>query len=259
MGLKERDRLGALSRVEEDGITRKEAARRLQGSYRRAKRLWDRDREVGDAGRVHRLRGRSSNNRPAADAGESERSSCPGSSTGGSARHWRRSCWWRVTGLGWTTRRCRAEGLWAPGGGKRRVHRRRERRSCFGERVQLRTLEGITTIEAANAYLEREFLPDHNARFVGGPNGGLRRPRAGAGGGGPGGGPPVAAIVRWARLRSGSLTLASAPPGPATAGEGTFLLRFRHTARPSGSAVQRLTHCRYKISVYAVPVRFLRV
>lgn len=62
MSVKERLRLESLSRVKRGEIT-VSAASELMGMLRQARRLWKRYRELGDAGLVHRLRGRSSGRR----------------------------------------------------------------------------------------------------------------------------------------------------------------------------------------------------
>ena len=61
MSGKERRRLEALSRVKAGEISLVKAAELLRMSYRQAKRAWSRYQEQGDAGLVHRLRGRASN------------------------------------------------------------------------------------------------------------------------------------------------------------------------------------------------------
>ena len=67
MSLTERDRLAMFRQVEAGQLTLVEAALLLSISYRQTKRLWKRYREVGDAGLVHGLRGRPSNNVGVAD------------------------------------------------------------------------------------------------------------------------------------------------------------------------------------------------
>ena len=141
MSLKERDRLAVFRRVRDDEITLVEASGLLKVSYRQAKRLWQRYREVGDAGLVHGLRGRSSNNRAAADdrrerAMELCRERYPNFGPTLAAEQLAKRDGLVVdheTLRGWLI----AEGLWTPRRRRRRVHRRRERRSCFGELVQL--------------------------------------------------------------------------------------------------------------------------
>lgn len=61
MSAKERQRLVELEAVVRGEQTLASAARRLGLSYRQAKRIWRRWREQGDAGLVHRTRGRPSN------------------------------------------------------------------------------------------------------------------------------------------------------------------------------------------------------
>mgnify|MGYP000020530749 FL=1 len=61
MSVKERARLGILSKVEAGELTLVQAAGLLGVSYRQVRRLRQRYREHGDAGLVHGLRGRPSN------------------------------------------------------------------------------------------------------------------------------------------------------------------------------------------------------
>jgi transposase len=63
MSRKERKRLEAFSRVKMGGMTLVEASELLGLSYRQAKRAWSRYLGEGDAGLVHRLRGRPPNRR----------------------------------------------------------------------------------------------------------------------------------------------------------------------------------------------------
>lgn len=60
MSRKERKRLTILAAVKRSELTLTAAAELLAMSYRQAKRVWRRYRELGDAGLVHRLRGRPS-------------------------------------------------------------------------------------------------------------------------------------------------------------------------------------------------------
>lgn len=141
MSLKERDRLAVFSRVRDGQITLVEASEQLKLSYRQAKRLWQRYREVGDAGLVHGLRGRASNNRATADARreravELYRERYPGFGPTLAAEQLAARDGLVVDHE--TLRRWLiAAGLWKPRGRRGRRHRRRERRSCFGELVQL--------------------------------------------------------------------------------------------------------------------------
>ena len=63
MSRKERKRLVAFERVKTGGLSLVAAGEMLGLSYRQTKRAWARYREQGDAGVVHRLRGRTSNRR----------------------------------------------------------------------------------------------------------------------------------------------------------------------------------------------------
>jgi transposase len=64
MSRKERLRLEAFGRVKAGGLTLVAAGELLGLSYRQTKRAWSRYRSDGDAGLVHRLRGRASNRQP---------------------------------------------------------------------------------------------------------------------------------------------------------------------------------------------------
>jgi transposase len=63
MSLKERNRLDAMHRIEREELTVVAAAELIGLSVRQMRRAWKRYRDAGDAGLVHRLRGRSSNHR----------------------------------------------------------------------------------------------------------------------------------------------------------------------------------------------------
>jgi transposase len=68
MNTRERRRMGLMTRVAEGLLKVRAAAEMMRVSYRQAKRIWRRYREDGDAGLVHRGRGRSSSrSRPAAE------------------------------------------------------------------------------------------------------------------------------------------------------------------------------------------------
>src|SRR5829696_3165477 len=60
MSKAERHRSGWLGRVKRGELKLKKAAELMQLSYRQAKRVWRRYRQRGDAGLIHRLRGRRS-------------------------------------------------------------------------------------------------------------------------------------------------------------------------------------------------------
>lgn len=66
MSRKERDRLAMMRQVKEKKIRVSQAAQMLGLSYRQAKRVWRRYRAQGDAGLVHRLRGRPGSRRKSA-------------------------------------------------------------------------------------------------------------------------------------------------------------------------------------------------
>jgi len=68
MSAKERVRLEALGRVNRQELTVVESADLMGLSVRQARRVWKRYQEEGDAGLLHRLRGRASE-QPAAAAG----------------------------------------------------------------------------------------------------------------------------------------------------------------------------------------------
>lgn len=141
MSLKERDRLALLRRVGDGQMTLVAAAAELGVSYRQVKRLWRGYRSRGDAGVVHGLRGRPSNNRVASDGrrgralalyrehyqhfGPTLAAEQMASRDGLAVNH--------ETLRGWLI----DAGLWRAARQPRRRHRRRERRACFGELLQL--------------------------------------------------------------------------------------------------------------------------
>ena len=141
MSLRERDRLTMFRQVEAHQITLVEAADRLSLSYRQARRLWKRYREVGDGGLVHGLRGRSSNNQALADdrrdrAVELYRERYQGFGPTLAAEQLAERDGVLVdheTLRGWLV----GAGLWKVKRQPRRSHRRRPRKACFGELVQL--------------------------------------------------------------------------------------------------------------------------
>ena len=140
MTLKERDRLAMFSRIRDGHMNLMEASRRLRLSYRQAKRLWKRYRQIGDAGLVHGLRGRPSNNRQVADARRQraielyrERYQGLGPTLASEQIAARDDLAVdHETLRGWLI----AAGLWKPRRDKRRRHRRRQRRPRFGQLVQ---------------------------------------------------------------------------------------------------------------------------
>lgn len=141
MSLKDRDRLAMFRQVEAHQISLVEAAGVLSLSYRQAKRLWKRYREVGDVGLVHGLRGRGSNNGGRSDA----RRACAlglyrehyqgfGPTLAAEQMALREGLVVNHETLrGWLV----GAGLWKARRQPRRCHRRRPRKACFGELVQL--------------------------------------------------------------------------------------------------------------------------
>lgn len=142
MSQRERDRLALLSRVRDGQMTLQEASRLLSVSYRQVKRLWGRYRREGDAGVVHGLRGRASNNRSwCRDRREQAvalyREHYQGMGPTLAAEQLQERHGLTVnheTLRGWLA----SAGLWRVRGGRAARHRRwRPRRSCFGELVQM--------------------------------------------------------------------------------------------------------------------------
>lgn len=138
MSVEERRRLGVMVRVREAGIGLKDAARMLGVSYRQVKRIWGRYRKEGDAGLVHRLRGRGSSRAhpqrevilvryhatyegfgPTLASEHLAREGLP--VTPETLRRW-------LKATGGATYRPRRKG---------RHRQRRERRACFGELIQI--------------------------------------------------------------------------------------------------------------------------
>ena len=140
MNLKERDRLAMFRQVRDRSMTLIEASRRLGLSYRQAKRLWQQYRAVGDAGLVHGLRGRSSNNQRGADSRRARAVALCQEHYAGFGPTLAAEQLAARDGLvvdhetlrGWLI----CAGLWKPRRHVRRRHPRRTRRSCFGELVQ---------------------------------------------------------------------------------------------------------------------------
>jgi hypothetical protein len=141
MNGKERDRLAMFRRVEDKQLTLKQAAEVLSLSYRQAKRLWGSYRRHGDVGLVHGLRGRPSNNQATVDARRERgvglyREHYRGFGPTLAAEQLAERHGLVVdheTLRGWLI----GSGLWRVGRPRKLVHRRRDRRSCFGELVQL--------------------------------------------------------------------------------------------------------------------------
>ena len=144
MSGKERDRLKVMAALRERRLRQVEAARRLGLSVRQVRRILARYRAEGDAGLVHRARGRPSNRRlpdllrrrVMAQVARAYRDFGP---TLAAEKLWERD------GLGVSRETLRqwmvAEGLWKPRRPARQVHLWRPRRSSFGELVQMDTSE----------------------------------------------------------------------------------------------------------------------
>lgn len=139
MNTRERRRLTEFSQVKQGRCSVAEAARRLELSERQARRLWKRYQAQGDGGLIHGLRGRPSNFAPVARRQEvlalyqEKYGACNAAHAADLlARYdkirisrktlWR---WLKAAGLVLEPRRCRQH------------RRRRERRPCVGELVQM--------------------------------------------------------------------------------------------------------------------------
>jgi molybdenum-dependent DNA-binding transcriptional regulator ModE len=139
MSSKERRRLGVLERVKDKEMSLSKAAEVMGISYRQARRIWKRYLQGGDAGLVHRSRGREGNRRKASQEREkilSRYKECyPDFGPTLACEHLEREGFkidhetlrrWLLQEGEWTLRR------------KRQKHRQwRERRECFGEMVQM--------------------------------------------------------------------------------------------------------------------------
>ncbi len=131
MNGKERDRLTVMARVKQRTLSLVVAAGLLGLGYRQAKRVWQRYRTAGDAGLVHRSRGRPSGRRTAAEVRERVLVRCaeryPDFGPTLAAEYLRQD------GLAVDHETLRR---WQIARGAR--HRQwRERKACFGEMVQL--------------------------------------------------------------------------------------------------------------------------
>ena len=141
MNLKERDRLAVFRQVQDKRMTLIDASRRLGISYRQARRLRRRYRQVGDAGLAHQLRGRPSNNQATCAARRTRAIELYDARYQGFGPTLAAEQMAQRDGLIVNHETLRG-GLIGAGRGQahrdpRRVPRRRERRGCFGELVQL--------------------------------------------------------------------------------------------------------------------------
>jgi hypothetical protein len=139
MSVKERIWLDGLGRVKRGELTLVAASELMGLSVRQARRVWKRFREVGDAGLVHRLRGRPSNRRLGEDLRErvvklhQERYAdfgptlaCEKLAEAG-----------LVISPNTLTGLLKERGLWERRRRRGKHRKRRERRSCFGSMVQM--------------------------------------------------------------------------------------------------------------------------
>ena len=135
----ERDRLGMMVRVKNNELSLRKAAEVLGLSYRQSKRIWRRYRRQGDAGLVHRLRGKPSPRRKSpklrAQVLARYRQQYPDFGPTLAAEHLSRE------GLGVDHETLRrwllAQGWWSVTRARQKHRQWRERKACFGERVQM--------------------------------------------------------------------------------------------------------------------------
>jgi hypothetical protein len=141
MSGKEQDQLAVLSRVQRGELSVAAAAREVGLSLRQMRRVWKRFQADGAAGLVHRLRGRPGNGSidPAVKAAIVRRYQARyhdfGPTLACEKLAGERPAW--SISPDTLTRLLRAEGLWERRRRRGRHRRRRERRSCFGELVQM--------------------------------------------------------------------------------------------------------------------------
>jgi hypothetical protein len=140
MSGKERRRLEILSRVRQRELSLVKAAELLGVSYRQAKRLWARVQEHGDAGLLHRLRGRPSN-RHVQPLRKEEALELYRTKYAGYGPTLAAECLERDDGLAVPVSTLRvwlcAAGLWQRQRRRKLHRRRRPRREHFGELVQM--------------------------------------------------------------------------------------------------------------------------
>ena len=140
MSRRERDRLAIMAQVKHQKLSLRLAAESLRLSYRQAKWVWRRYRDQGDAGLVHRLRGRASSRRKApqlrarilarfkkryADFGPTLAAEYLWKEDGMEVDHETLRRW------------LLAEGLWQRRRPRQRHRQWRERKTCLGQMVQL--------------------------------------------------------------------------------------------------------------------------
>lgn len=138
MSVEERKRLAVMSRVQEGALQLVRGADLLGVSYRQGKRIWERFRTEGDAGLVHRLRGKRSNRaHPGKEAILKRYAERYGDFGPTLAVEYLVREGWQLRAE--TLRRwLKAEGLVAYRTRRRGRHRQwRPRRACFGELIQI--------------------------------------------------------------------------------------------------------------------------
>ena len=139
MSSKERKRLVVIAEVKEGKLTLAAAAEVLELSYRQMKRVWKRVEAQGDAGLVHRSRGRPGS-RAMPEAKRTQiiaryRERYPDFGPTLAAEHLAKEGW-EVDHE--TLRRLLiSEGIWKPGRARQKHRQWRERKACFGQMVQL--------------------------------------------------------------------------------------------------------------------------
>jgi hypothetical protein len=139
MSSKERKRLVVLAEVKRGNLTLAASAEVLGLSYRQMKRVWKRFQASGDAGLVHRSRGRASSratpetSRTKILARYRERYGDFGPTL--AAEHLARDGW--EVDHETLRRMLMAEELWNPGRPRQKHRQWRERKACFGQMVQL--------------------------------------------------------------------------------------------------------------------------
>ena len=139
MSAKERKRLVVLAEVKEGKLTLISAAQVLHLGYRQMKRVWKRFQAKGDAGLIHRSRGRPGS-RATPKATRTKilaryRQRYPDFGPTLAAEHLAKDGW--EVDHETLRRMLIAEGLWNPGRLRQRHRQWRERKACFGQMVQL--------------------------------------------------------------------------------------------------------------------------
>jgi hypothetical protein len=127
MSRRELERVGVMGRVDSGALRLKDAAAMLELSYRQAKRLWRRYRQVGGKGLQHGNAGRPCNRSKPLKLRRQVlnliKKNIPARKRNDWGRRWRRSTWRKKTGLQLITKPC-AVGCWrkdcgASNGGER--------------------------------------------------------------------------------------------------------------------------------------------